>query len=39
MRVAIIGAGFKIKIDGNVYDFSTASRAPPEGIATAGYQA
>ncbi|KAL0953056.1 hypothetical protein HGRIS_007257 [Hohenbuehelia grisea] len=31
------GCGFAIEVDGVVYDFSTAERAPPEGTATFGY--
>ncbi|THV00984.1 hypothetical protein K435DRAFT_854246 [Dendrothele bispora CBS 962.96] len=33
------GDGYKIELDDVVFDFSTASRAPPEGIATGGYEA
>ncbi|KDR65518.1 hypothetical protein GALMADRAFT_148627 [Galerina marginata CBS 339.88] len=33
------GCGFSIAIDGIDYTFNESNRAPPEGIATAGYQA
>ncbi|KDR67757.1 hypothetical protein GALMADRAFT_146784 [Galerina marginata CBS 339.88] len=33
------GCGFSIVIDGTDYTFNESNRAPPEGIATAGYQA
>ncbi|KAF9043749.1 hypothetical protein BDZ89DRAFT_921225, partial [Hymenopellis radicata] len=34
-----LGSGYRIELDDTIFDFSTASRAPPEGIATAGYVA
>lgn len=34
-----VGCGFAVEIDGIEYNFGTANRAPPEGIATAGYEA
>jgi hypothetical protein len=36
-EVFFLGDGFAIELSGTIYEFKTAERAPPEGIATAGY--
>ena len=37
LKIQYLGYGFSITIGGVKYTFNEASRAPPEGIATAAY--
>ena len=37
--IVFYGPGYKLEVGDKTFEFSTAEHAPPEGIATGGYEA